>query len=70
MMASARAGELRIHIDEPPDKTWVLLANLERMGGWSPERHRVERLDGASPQQRGGLTSRGGTDTGRCGGWT
>lgn len=46
-MASARGGEVRIHIDAPPESVWALLADLERMGEWSPECYRVEWLDGA-----------------------
>jgi len=46
-MASARRGEVRIHIDAPPDRVWSLLAELERMGEWSPECYRVDWLGGA-----------------------
>jgi carbon monoxide dehydrogenase subunit G len=31
-MASARQGQVRTHIDAPPETVWPLLANLERMG--------------------------------------
>jgi uncharacterized protein YndB with AHSA1/START domain len=47
-MASARKGEVRIHIDAPPEAVWTLVADVERMGEWSPECYRVEWLDGAS----------------------
>ena len=47
-MASARRGEVRIHIDARPERVWSLLAGLERMGEWSPECYRVEWLEGAS----------------------
>ena len=46
-MRSARRGEVKIHIDAPPDKVWDVLADIERMGEWSPECHRVQWLDGA-----------------------
>src|SRR5258708_23866680 len=46
-MASARQGQVRTHIDAPPGAVWALLANLERMGEWSPECYHVQWLDGA-----------------------
>ena len=46
-MASARQGNVRVHIDAPPEAVWTLVADLERMGEWSPECYRVEWLDGA-----------------------
>ena len=47
-MRSARHGEVRAHIDAPPQQVWALLANLDQMGRWSPECYRVRWLDGAS----------------------
>lgn len=47
-MASARQGEVRVHIDAPPDAVWSLVADLERMGEWSPECYQVQWLDGAA----------------------
>ncbi|MGE5287358.1 MAG: SRPBCC family protein [Micromonosporaceae bacterium] len=47
-MRSARRGEVRAHIDAPPQKVWALLADLEQMGRWSPECYRVQWLEGAS----------------------
>jgi uncharacterized protein YndB with AHSA1/START domain len=53
-MASARQGVVRIHVDVAPETVWALLADLDRMGEWSPECYRVEWLDGArSPAQPG-----------------
>jgi uncharacterized protein YndB with AHSA1/START domain len=46
-MASARRGQVEIHIDAAPERVWELLPDLERMGEWSPECYRVEWLDGA-----------------------
>ena len=48
VMASARRGEVRVHVDAPPDVVWALVADLDRMGEWSPECYRVEWLDGAA----------------------
>jgi len=52
-MRSARHGEVRAHIDAPPQKVWALLANLDQMSQWSPECYRVQWLDGASSQHQG-----------------
>jgi len=30
---SARQGNVRVHIDAPPEAVWTLVADLERMGG-------------------------------------
>jgi uncharacterized protein YndB with AHSA1/START domain len=46
-MRSARSGQVRAHIDAPPEEVWALLADLEQMGRWSPECYRVRWLDGA-----------------------
>jgi uncharacterized protein YndB with AHSA1/START domain len=46
-MASARQGQVRVHIDAPPEDVWALVADLERMGEWSPECQRVQWLAGA-----------------------
>src|SRR5438105_5332800 len=58
-MASARQGEVRIHIDAPPERVWDLLASLERMGEWSPENYRVEWLEGAASPARPGARFKG-----------
>ena len=47
-MASSRQGEVGIHIDAPPDIVWALLADVERMGEWSPECYRVQWLEEAT----------------------
>ena len=53
-MVSARHGEVSAHVDAPPEEVWSLVADLERMGEWSPECYRVAWLDGAgSPAQPG-----------------
>jgi len=58
-MASARQGEVRTHIDAPPGAVWALLANLERMGEWSPECYRVQWLDGAGSPATAGARFQG-----------
>ena len=53
-MTSSRTGEVTVHIDAPPEQVWSLLADIERMGEWSPECYRVNWLGGAtSPAQPG-----------------
>lgn len=53
-MRSARRGEVKIHVDAPPQEVWDALADLERMGEWSPECLKVRWLDGAkSPAKVG-----------------
>jgi uncharacterized protein YndB with AHSA1/START domain len=46
-MTSSRKGEVRIHINASPDVVWSLLADVERMGEWSPECYRVRWLENA-----------------------
>ncbi len=58
-MASARQGQVRTHIDAPPETVWPLLANLERMGEWSPECYHVQWLDGASSPATPGARFKG-----------
>jgi Polyketide cyclase / dehydrase and lipid transport len=41
-------GEARITIDAPADKVWDLVADVTRMGDWSPETTRGVWLDGAT----------------------
>jgi uncharacterized protein YndB with AHSA1/START domain len=64
-MASARRGEVRIHVDAAPEQVWPLLANLERMGEWSPECYRVRWLDGASSPAAPGARFQGWNKVGR-----
>ncbi|MGH3556364.1 SRPBCC family protein [Mycobacterium sp.] len=53
-MTSARRGEVKLHMNASPEKIWEVLADLERMGDWSPECYRVRWLDGAnSPAEKG-----------------
>ncbi len=58
-MTSARQGQVRTHIDAPPEAVWPLLANLERMGEWSPECYHVQWLDGASSPATPGARFKG-----------
>lgn len=58
-MASARSGEVVLHIDAPPDRVWSLLADLDRMGEWSPECYRVSWLDGATSPAKAGTRFKG-----------
>ena len=46
-MASARGGEAAIDIDAAPEAVYWLVADLSRMGEWSPECYRCEWIDGA-----------------------
>lgn len=54
MARSARQGSVSIVIDAPPEKVWSRLAELDRMGDWSPECLEVRWLDGASSPARPG----------------
>lgn len=36
------------HIDAPPERVWELIADVTRMGQWSPNCYRCEWIDGAS----------------------
>ena len=58
-MRTARSGEVKIHIDAPPQKVWDTLANLERMGEWSPECNQVRWLDGAQSPAKVGARFKG-----------
>ena len=58
-MVSARRGEVSVKVDAPPEKVWSLLAQLERMGEWSPECYRVAWLDGARSPATVGATFKG-----------
>jgi len=64
-MASARHGQVRTRIDAPPEVVWDLLADLERMGEWSPECYRVEWLEGATSPATPGAQFRGHNRFGR-----
>lgn len=41
-------GEARVFIGAPADRLWAMLADVTRMGEWSPECIRCEWLDGAA----------------------
>jgi uncharacterized membrane protein len=58
-MKSARSGEVRISVDADANTVWATIANLDRMGEWSPECYRVEWLDGASSPARPGARFKG-----------
>ncbi len=58
-MASARQGQVEIHIDAPPETVWSTVADLDRMGEWSPECYRVTWLDGASGPAKVGARFKG-----------
>jgi uncharacterized protein YndB with AHSA1/START domain len=58
-MRSARRGEVRAHINAPPQTVWALLADLEQMGQWSPECYRVRWLGGASSPATPGVRFKG-----------
>ena len=53
-MTSARRGEVKLRMNAPADKIWATLADVERMGEWSPECYRVRWVGGArSPATKG-----------------
>ena len=58
-MRTARSGEVKIHIEASPEQVWDALADIERMGEWSPECHRVQWLDGARSPARVGARFKG-----------
>ena len=58
-MASARQGKVSVHVDAPPERVWSVVADLDRMGEWSPECYRVSWLDGASSPARPGSRFKG-----------
>lgn len=41
-------SEAKIHIDAPPDAVYALVADVTRMGEWSPENTGGEWVDGAT----------------------
>lgn len=58
-MASARAGRVAMRIGAPAQVIWDLIANLERMGEWSPECYRVAWLGGATSPAKPGARFKG-----------
>lgn len=47
-MPTARRGQHSIDIAAPPELVYDLIADISRMGEWSPECYRCEWLDGAT----------------------
>ena len=41
-------ASVSVHVDAPPEVVYRLVADLPRMGEWSPETQRCEWLDGAT----------------------
>lgn len=64
-MVSARHGEARIHVSASPHAVWSMLADVERMGEWSPECYRVAWLGGASSPAAVGARFKGFNRWGR-----
>ncbi|HEX5266851.1 MAG TPA: SRPBCC family protein [Acidimicrobiales bacterium] len=58
-MASARQGQVSVHVDAPAERVWSVVADLDRMGEWSPECYRVTWLDGARSPARPGARFKG-----------
>lgn len=58
-MRSARSGSVTVHVDARPEKVWSVVADVDRMGEWSPECYRVEWLDGAASPARPGARFKG-----------
>lgn len=58
-MVSARHGTVHAHVDAPPEAVWALLADVERMGEWSPECYRVAWLGGVSTPATPGARFKG-----------
>lgn len=63
-MPTAQDGHATIDIAAPPDVVYDLIADVSRMGEWSPECYRCEWLDGATAAVHGarfrGYNRRGG----------
>ncbi len=59
MPRTAREGQVTLHVDAPPERVWELVADLERMGEWSPECYRVQWLDGATSPAKAGARFKG-----------
>src|SRR5437899_4400364 len=47
-MEKGTRGELRLHIDVPPEKLYDLISDVTRMGEWSPETVRCQWIGGTS----------------------
>ncbi len=46
-MAGSLSGEASVVVDAPPERVWAMVADVTRMGEWSPETERAEWVDGA-----------------------
>lgn len=46
-------GSASIHVDAPPERVYDLLADITRMGEWSPETYRAEWRNGATRARTG-----------------
>ncbi len=64
-MTSARQGQVDIQVNAPPEAVWRVVADLDRMGEWSPECYRVEWLDGARSPATVGARFKGWNRYGR-----
>ena len=47
-MEKGTTGEVRLHVDVAPEALYDLVADVTRMGEWSPETVRCQWLDGAT----------------------
>ena len=43
-----RTGETSLHVEAPPEALYALVADVTRMGEWSPETVRAEWVEGAT----------------------
>jgi uncharacterized protein YndB with AHSA1/START domain len=63
-MPTAQQGRANVDIAAPPELVYDLVADVTRMGDWSPECYRCEWLDGATGSSAGtrfrGYNKRGG----------
>jgi uncharacterized protein YndB with AHSA1/START domain len=48
-MRPATRGEVSVHIDAPPERVYDLVADVTRMGEWSPETYRCKWVGAAEP---------------------
>jgi len=47
-MKKGTRGDVRIHVNAPPEKLYDLLSDVTRMGEWSPETTRCKWIGGAT----------------------
>jgi Polyketide cyclase / dehydrase and lipid transport len=52
-MPTPQGGRVSIDIAAPPDVIYDLIADIARMGEWSPECYKCEWLDGANTAAAG-----------------